>query len=79
MFLLVYVNEKKKWYEVLSSLITRGMYRTGFATSLVVGTLFVLRASSWFNAWVGLELNMLSFIPLVVKDKDILGAEAGIK
>ena len=29
--------------------------------------------------WVGLELNMLSFITLVVKDKDILGAEAGIK
>lgn len=55
------------------------MYKAGFLTTLIGGTLLVLSASSWFNAWVGLELNMLSFVPLVVGERDVMGAEAGIK
>nr|YP_009128697.1 NADH dehydrogenase subunit 2 [Lyreidus brevifrons]AJR19302.1 NADH dehydrogenase subunit 2 [Lyreidus brevifrons] len=31
----------------------------------LLGTLLSISASSWFGAWVGLDLNMLSFIPLI--------------
>nr|ASM82657.1 NADH dehydrogenase subunit 2 [Paratimomenus flavocapitatus] len=56
-----------------------GIYKSVFLMFLVSGTFMVINASTWFNAWAGLELNMLSFIPLMIRDEEILSAEAGLK
>lgn len=32
---------------------------------IVFGTFLTLRRSSWFVAWLGLEMNMMGFIPFV--------------
>nr|YP_009498526.1 NADH dehydrogenase subunit 2 [Caridina multidentata]AWK60839.1 NADH dehydrogenase subunit 2 [Caridina multidentata] len=36
-----------------------------FFSTLLSGTAITFSASSWFTAWIGLELNLLSFIPLL--------------
>lgn len=41
--------------------------------------MFILSGVSWFGAWVGLELNLLSFLPLVMARRESGRAEAGLK
>jgi len=36
------------------------------ATAVISGTLLTLRANSWPLAWIGLELNLLGFLPLAM-------------
>jgi len=36
-----------------------------FTTTLVIGTLIVTSSTNWLSCWVGLEINLLSFIPLI--------------
>nr|WES13247.1 NADH dehydrogenase subunit 2 [Fenusa (Kaliofenusa) sp. 2 GYN-2022b] len=33
---------------------------------MVVSTLITINSSSWFNAWMGMEINLMSFIPLMM-------------
>nr|AMA06963.1 NADH dehydrogenase subunit 2 [Sipunculus nudus] len=40
-------------------------FQTMFLSTLFSGTLIALAAPSWFLAWLGLEVNLLSFIPLM--------------
>nr|YP_010625184.1 NADH dehydrogenase subunit 2 [Atyopsis moluccensis]WBG72624.1 NADH dehydrogenase subunit 2 [Atyopsis moluccensis] len=40
-----------------------------FISTLFAGTATTFSASSWFTAWIGLELNLLSFIPLLSSPK----------
>nr|YP_010175341.1 NADH dehydrogenase subunit 2 [Torleya mikhaili]QSL98485.1 NADH dehydrogenase subunit 2 [Torleya mikhaili] len=49
-----------------------------FLVSLVMGTLISISSNSWFGAWVGLEVNLLSFIPLL-SNKNMLATEAALK
>nr|ASS30653.1 NADH dehydrogenase subunit 2 [Gastroptychus investigatoris] len=46
---------------------------------LFLSSFMAISASTWFNAWVGLELNLLSFIPLIVLSKDLYSTEAALK
>nr|WBV74584.1 NADH dehydrogenase subunit 2 [Cordax unidentatus] len=57
----------------------KGIYKFGFVVLLVLGTLIVLSAETWFYAWLGLEMNMLAFIPLMMRTNNSLNAEAGLK
>nr|AWN56212.1 NADH dehydrogenase subunit 2 [Doru luteipes] len=41
--------------------------------------MITVTASTWFQAWVGLEVNMMAFVPLVMEKRSTLGAEAGLK
>lgn len=36
-----------------------------FLVTLIIGTLIVVSSSSWLGCWIGLEINLLSFIPLM--------------
>ena len=36
-----------------------------FSSSLILGTLTSLSAPNWLIAWLGIEINLLSFIPLI--------------
>nr|YP_009692417.1 NADH dehydrogenase subunit 2 [Mesonemoura metafiligera]QEH58817.1 NADH dehydrogenase subunit 2 [Mesonemoura metafiligera] len=50
-----------------------------FLLTLMGGTLISTSANSWFGAWMGLEINLLSFIPLMTNSKNLLSTEASLK
>nr|WFD61195.1 NADH dehydrogenase subunit 2 [Carrikerella sp.] len=47
--------------------------------ALVSGMLISLCANSWVGAWMGLEINLLSFIPLSSSNLNMLSSEASLK
>nr|WGO57470.1 NADH dehydrogenase subunit 2 [Perisphaerus sp. 3 ZQW-2023b] len=50
-----------------------------FTFILMVGLFMIMSSNSWLGAWMGLEINMLSFIPLMSNDNNILSTEASLK
>ncbi|YP_002808575.1 NADH dehydrogenase subunit 2 (mitochondrion) [Scylla paramamosain] len=50
-----------------------------FFCTLLTGTSLSICSSSWFGAWIGLELNLLSFIPLIAIKLCPYSTEAAIK
>lgn len=50
-----------------------------FIFTLISGTLISISSSSWLGIWLGLEINLLSFIPLINKNKTPYETEAAIK
>nr|YP_009349896.1 NADH dehydrogenase subunit 2 [Pseudorhynchus acuminatus]AQM40070.1 NADH dehydrogenase subunit 2 [Pseudorhynchus acuminatus] len=50
-----------------------------FLTCLISGTLISISSNSWLGVWMGLEVNLLSFIPLMTDQKNILTTEASLK
>nr|QMS48421.1 NADH dehydrogenase subunit 2 [Penaeus monodon] len=50
-----------------------------FFSSLSLGTLLSISSSSWFGAWIGLELNLMSFIPLISSKNNQYSSEAALK
>nr|QTC08110.1 NADH dehydrogenase subunit 2 [Parachauliodes asahinai] len=50
-----------------------------FFCCLILGTLMALSSNSWLGAWMGLEINLLSFIPLMSNLKNILSNESALK
>nr|WDE73841.1 NADH dehydrogenase subunit 2 [Lophosia sp.] len=52
--------------------------KTMFLSILVMSTLISISANSWLSAWMGLEINLLSFIPLMNDDK-LMSTESSFK
>nr|APX39693.1 NADH dehydrogenase subunit 2 [Exosoma lusitanicum] len=50
-----------------------------FLNTLTIGTLISISAYSWFNMWLGLEINLLSIIPLMKSNNNIFPAESALK
>nr|ASY98470.1 NADH dehydrogenase subunit 2 [Tarachomantis alaotrana] len=50
-----------------------------FLSTLISGMLISLCANSWMGAWMGLEINLLSFIPLLSSNKNMYSNEASLK
>nr|YP_010454112.1 NADH dehydrogenase subunit 2 [Inioteuthis japonica]QXJ42102.1 NADH dehydrogenase subunit 2 [Inioteuthis japonica] len=50
-----------------------------FILIMVFGTLFSLSSSHWLTMWMGLELNLMSFLPLMNIKGKMLEAEASMK
>nr|YP_009255737.1 NADH dehydrogenase subunit 2 [Tenodera sinensis]AND97210.1 NADH dehydrogenase subunit 2 [Tenodera sinensis]APD14875.1 NADH dehydrogenase subunit 2 [Tenodera sinensis] len=50
-----------------------------FLSTLISGVLISLCANSWMGAWMGLEINLLSFIPLLSSNKNMYSTEASLK
>nr|UJT63713.1 NADH dehydrogenase subunit 2 [Ptosoproctus baishishanicus] len=50
-----------------------------FTSTLVLGTIIAVTSTSWFGVWMGLEINLLSFIPLMTNTKNIMSTEASLK
>nr|WOR81148.1 NADH dehydrogenase subunit 2 [Micraspides sp.] len=53
--------------------------KTLFITTMFMGTILAISSLSWFTAWVGLELNLISFIPLIVSKNNQYSSEATLK
>nr|UQJ75196.1 NADH dehydrogenase subunit 2 [Kalotermes flavicollis]URH16476.1 NADH dehydrogenase subunit 2 [Kalotermes flavicollis] len=47
--------------------------------TLVSGILISISSNSWLGAWMGLEINLLSFIPLMSNQMNIFTTEASLK
>nr|QQQ88529.1 NADH dehydrogenase subunit 2 [Hyalella cuprea] len=50
-----------------------------FYLSLVLSIFLIISANSWFIIWVGLEMNLIFFIPLMLSKTNKYSSEAGIK
>nr|QHD47917.1 NADH dehydrogenase subunit 2 [Suwallia bimaculata] len=50
-----------------------------FFMTLISGTLITISANSWFGAWMGLEINLLSFIPLMSTSRNLFSNESSLK
>nr|YP_448738.1 NADH dehydrogenase subunit 2 [Petrobius brevistylis]AAX39850.1 NADH dehydrogenase subunit 2 [Petrobius brevistylis] len=50
-----------------------------FLSTLIGGTLISVSSTSWFGVWMGLEVNLLSFIPLMSNGSDLRSTEASLK
>nr|YP_009545527.1 NADH dehydrogenase subunit 2 [Metapenaeopsis barbata]AYO45605.1 NADH dehydrogenase subunit 2 [Metapenaeopsis barbata] len=50
-----------------------------FISTLLLGTTLSISSTSWFGAWIGLELNLLSFIPLISSKNNQYSSEAALK
>nr|ABB90918.1 NADH dehydrogenase subunit 2 [Grylloblatta sculleni] len=50
-----------------------------FLTTLMAGTLISVSSNSWLSIWMGLEINLLSFIPLMSNSKNLFSTESSLK
>nr|YP_010988648.1 NADH dehydrogenase subunit 2 [Allanaspides helonomus]WOR80940.1 NADH dehydrogenase subunit 2 [Allanaspides helonomus]WOR80953.1 NADH dehydrogenase subunit 2 [Allanaspides helonomus] len=50
-----------------------------FLSSSIFGIFLATSSSSWLAAWIGLELNLLSFVPLITSKKDQYSSESALK
>nr|ATV91649.1 NADH dehydrogenase subunit 2 [Stegana sp. 2 JL-2017] len=50
-----------------------------FVIIMMSGSLITITANSWLGAWMGLEINLLSFIPLMSDNNNLMSTEASLK
>nr|YP_009689630.1 NADH dehydrogenase subunit 2 [Mansonia amazonensis]QEE94333.1 NADH dehydrogenase subunit 2 [Mansonia amazonensis] len=51
-----------------------------FIITLILGSLITISSNSWLSAWMGLEINLLSFIPLMNEGKkNLMTSESSLK
>jgi len=50
-----------------------------FFSTLIAGSIISISSSSWLGIWIGLEINLLSFIPLIINTKNLISTESAIK
>nr|URH16827.1 NADH dehydrogenase subunit 2 [Glyptotermes pubescens] len=49
------------------------------STTLIGGILISISSNSWLGAWMGLEINLMSFIPIMSSQENIYTTEASLK
>nr|YP_010446985.1 NADH dehydrogenase subunit 2 [Loxocera planivena]UTM10350.1 NADH dehydrogenase subunit 2 [Loxocera planivena] len=55
-------------------------YKIMFLLILMISSLITISANTWISAWIGLEINLLSFIPLMKDSKlNLMSSEASLK
>nr|QRV62803.1 NADH dehydrogenase subunit 2 [Neoporus sp. NHM-IR594] len=55
------------------------IYKLIFLSTLMMGTMISISSFSWLGTWVGLEINLLSFIPLINIKNNLYSSESSIK
>nr|AYQ19026.1 NADH dehydrogenase subunit 2 [Amarygmini sp. ACP-2013] len=55
------------------------IYKIIFFNSMVMGTMISISSYSWMSMWMGLEINLLSIIPLFSNTKNVLSSESSMK
>nr|QIV24796.1 NADH dehydrogenase subunit 2 [Xixuthrus sp. ANIC_25-067096] len=54
-------------------------YKLMFLVTLIMGTLIAISSYSWMSMWIGLEINLLSIIPLLNSPESIYPSESALK
>lgn len=49
-----------------------------FLIIIIAGSIISISASSWLGVWIGLEINLLSFIPLMTRKNNLNNSEAAL-
>nr|WRO45299.1 NADH dehydrogenase subunit 2 [Leptoglossus occidentalis] len=47
-----------------------------FISILIISTMITVSANNWLGMWMGLEMNLMAFIPLISKSKDKKSSQA---
>uniref|UniRef100_A0AAU7LKM9 NADH-ubiquinone oxidoreductase chain 2 n=1 Tax=Syrbatus sp. 1 RRMO-2024a TaxID=3154167 RepID=A0AAU7LKM9_9COLE len=56
------------------------MYMNIFLMSfLIFSTLITISSNSWFGMWIGLEINLMSFIPIMNSNNNMYSSESSMK
>nr|QNG56210.1 NADH dehydrogenase subunit 2 [Pediacus sp. MJ-2020] len=55
------------------------LFKIMFINSLMFGTLLTISAYSWMSMWMGLEINLLSIIPLMNNPQNVYPSESAMK
>nr|YP_010166673.1 NADH dehydrogenase subunit 2 [Mystonectes coelamboides]QRV62764.1 NADH dehydrogenase subunit 2 [Mystonectes coelamboides] len=55
------------------------IYKLIFISTLFMGTMITISSYSWLGAWMGLEINLLSFIPLMKSKNNSYSSETSMK
>nr|YP_010271028.1 NADH dehydrogenase subunit 2 [Scarites subterraneus]UFR82458.1 NADH dehydrogenase subunit 2 [Scarites subterraneus]UJY97973.1 NADH dehydrogenase subunit 2 [Scarites subterraneus] len=55
------------------------LYKLIFFSTLFMGTMISISSSTWLGTWMGLEINLLSFIPLLKSKNNPYSTESSIK
>nr|WGL40370.1 NADH dehydrogenase subunit 2 [Kingdonella sp.] len=50
-----------------------------FLSTLMMGTILSISSNSWFGVWMGLKINLLSFIPMLTSNKNVMMNESSVK
>nr|ACJ03830.1 NADH dehydrogenase subunit 2 [Stegana nigrolimbata] len=50
-----------------------------FMIIMMMGSMITITSNSWLGAWMGLEINLLSFIPLMSDNNNLMSTEASLK
>nr|APX55732.1 NADH dehydrogenase subunit 2 [Sinopodisma pieli] len=59
--------------------MTNNSMKLLFLSTLMMGTILSISSNSWFGVWMGLEINLLSFIPMLANNKNMMMNESSIK
>nr|AYW52142.1 NADH dehydrogenase subunit 2 [Lamiinae sp. 2 ACP-2013] len=54
-------------------------YKLMFFNTMMFGTLIAISSYSWLSMWIGLEINLLSIIPLLKSKFNLFPSEAALK
>nr|YP_010926076.1 NADH dehydrogenase subunit 2 [Agrilus zanthoxylumi]WKF51805.1 NADH dehydrogenase subunit 2 [Agrilus zanthoxylumi] len=55
------------------------LFKMLFSIMVVTGTMISISSKSWFGVWIGLEMNLLSIIPLMNNSKNFKSTESSLK
>lgn len=55
-----------KYLFIYNKFIKLSIIKYLFFIILIIRTLITINSSSWINAWIGIEINLISFIPLIL-------------
>nr|ALO70271.1 NADH deshydrogenase subunit 2 [Aleochara sp. 3 EF-2015] len=50
-----------------------------FLMILMIGSMISISSNSWMGMWLGLEINLLAFIPLIQEKNNLLSSESSLK
>nr|YP_010546138.1 NADH dehydrogenase subunit 2 [Calomera brevipilosa]UYK51599.1 NADH dehydrogenase subunit 2 [Calomera brevipilosa] len=55
------------------------LYKMIFLSTLMMGTMISVSSTTWLGTWMGLEINLLSFIPLMKEKNNSFTSESSMK
>nr|YP_009745932.1 NADH dehydrogenase subunit 2 [Trichosia lengersdorfi]QIH95790.1 NADH dehydrogenase subunit 2 [Trichosia lengersdorfi] len=56
----------------------KNLSKTLFIFMLILGSFVSISSNSWFGAWMGMEINLLSFIPLMTSKNNLIYSESSL-
>lgn len=68
-----------KYGSSIFPLLITNLYKITFLLFVVTGTLISVSSYTWLGIWIGLEVNLLSIIPLISNTKNLISSESSLK